>query len=58
MDVTRGKPDPQVFLIAAQRMGVEPAQCAVVEDAPAGVAARPLPKRPTGDARDRPDWFA
>lgn len=39
MDVTRGKPDPQVFQIAASRLGVEPAKCAVIEDAPAGVAA-------------------
>jgi beta-phosphoglucomutase len=38
-DVTRGKPDPQVFLIAAERLGVEPAACVVIEDAPAGVAA-------------------
>ncbi len=38
-DVTRGKPDPQVFLIAADRLGVVPRRCAVVEDAPAGVAA-------------------
>lgn len=39
MDVTRGKPDPQVFLIAAERLGVSPQRCAVIEDAPAGVAA-------------------
>jgi beta-phosphoglucomutase len=38
-DVTRGKPDPQVFLLAAQRLGVEPSDCAVIEDAPAGIAA-------------------
>ena len=38
-DVTRGKPDPQVFLIAAEKLGVPPERCAVVEDAPAGVAA-------------------
>ena len=38
-DVTRGKPDPQVFLIAAERLGVAPGGCAVVEDAPAGVSA-------------------
>jgi beta-phosphoglucomutase len=38
-DVTRGKPDPQVFLIAAEKLGVPPSCCAVVEDAPAGVAA-------------------
>ena len=29
-DVTRGKPDPQVFLIAAEKLGVPPARCAVV----------------------------
>lgn len=39
MDVTRGKPDPQVFLIAAERLGMPPAGCAVIEDAPSGVAA-------------------
>jgi len=39
MDVTRGKPDPQVFLIAAQKLGVEPKWCVVIEDAPAGIAA-------------------
>ncbi|KPK84442.1 MAG: hypothetical protein AMJ81_05560 [Phycisphaerae bacterium SM23_33] len=38
-DVTRGKPDPQVFLIAAERLGLPPHRCAVVEDAPAGVEA-------------------
>jgi beta-phosphoglucomutase len=39
MDVTRGKPDPQVFLLTADRLEVTPSQCAVVEDAPAGVQA-------------------
>lgn len=39
MDVRRGKPDPEVFLLAAERLGVEPARCAVIEDAPPGVAA-------------------
>ncbi len=38
-DVTRGKPDPQVFQLAAERLGVAPGQCAVIEDAPAGVRA-------------------
>jgi beta-phosphoglucomutase len=38
-DVTRGKPDPQVFLTAAVRLGVEPSACVVVEDAPAGTEA-------------------
>jgi beta-phosphoglucomutase len=38
-DVTRGKPDPQVFLLAAQRLGIEPGSCAVVEDAVHGITA-------------------
>ena len=38
-DVTRGKPDPEVFLIAAERMGVEPARCIVIEDAHHGIEA-------------------
>ena len=39
MDVTRGKPDPQVFLLVAQRLGIPPQHCVVVEDAPLGIAA-------------------
>lgn len=38
-DVARGKPDPDIFLYAAQKMGVNPEQCAVVEDTPIGVKA-------------------
>jgi len=38
-DVTLGKPDPQVFLTAAARLGSAPAQSVVVEDAPAGIEA-------------------
>ncbi|HEX8556950.1 MAG TPA: HAD-IA family hydrolase [Pyrinomonadaceae bacterium] len=38
-DVTEGKPDPQVFLAAASKLGVEPGSCVVVEDAPAGAEA-------------------
>jgi beta-phosphoglucomutase len=38
-DVTHGKPDPQVFLLAAQRMDMVPARCVVIEDAPVGIAA-------------------
>jgi beta-phosphoglucomutase family hydrolase len=38
-DVTRGKPDPQVFLTAAQKLGVSPDRSVVIEDAVAGVAA-------------------
>ena len=36
-DVERGKPDPQVFLLAASRLGVPPARSIVVEDAAAGI---------------------
>jgi len=38
-DVTKGKPSPQVFLLAAQKLGVEPKDCIVIEDAIAGVTA-------------------
>ena len=38
-DVTRGKPAPDIFLEAARRMGVAPAQCLVFEDAPLGIEA-------------------
>ena len=38
-DVTIGKPNPQVFLIAADRLSVAPERCAVIEDAPQGVEA-------------------
>ena len=38
-DVGGGKPAPDLFLHAAAQLGVAPARCAVVEDAPAGVAA-------------------
>ena len=36
-DVTEGKPNPEVFLIAFRRVGVDPRNGVVVEDAPAGV---------------------
>ncbi|WP_122263359.1 HAD-IA family hydrolase [Ornithinimicrobium cerasi] len=38
-DITRGKPDPQPYLIAARKLGVDPTRCLVVEDAPAGLEA-------------------
>jgi sugar-phosphatase len=38
-DVQRGKPDPQGFLLGAQRLGVNIGECLVFEDSPAGVAA-------------------
>jgi HAD superfamily hydrolase (TIGR01509 family) len=38
-DVTKKKPDPQIFLIAIDRLGIEAARCVVFEDAPSGVQA-------------------
>jgi sugar-phosphatase len=38
-DVARGKPDPEGYLTAARRLGVEPAEALVVEDAPPGIEA-------------------
>ena len=39
MEVGAGKPDPAIFLLAARKLGVTPAHCAVIEDAPSGVQA-------------------
>lgn len=39
IDVPRGKPDPAIFLAAAAALGLPPAECVVIEDAPAGVQA-------------------
>jgi len=38
-DVSRSKPDPEAFLLAARRLGLEPADCLGVEDAAAGIEA-------------------
>jgi beta-phosphoglucomutase family hydrolase len=38
-DVTNGKPDPEVFLLAAQRIGIKPARCVVFEDTQVGIKA-------------------
>ena len=37
--VTRNKPAPDIFLLAAQKLGVNPVECVVVEDAVNGVQA-------------------
>ena len=36
-DVVHGKPDPEPYLLGAERLGVAPANCLVFEDAPAGI---------------------
>jgi HAD superfamily hydrolase (TIGR01509 family) len=52
-DVHRGKPDPEVFLIAASRVGVPADRCIVVEDAVAGVqGARSAGMRSIGVGRN------
>jgi sugar-phosphatase len=38
-DVIHGKPHPEPYLKAAERLGVNPAECLVIEDAPAGIRA-------------------
>ena len=38
-DLPRGKPNPEIFLLAAAELQLPPAKCFVVEDAPAGVKA-------------------
>ncbi len=38
-DVSRVKPDPELFLLAAARLGLDPAECVVFEDSPNGMRA-------------------
>ena len=38
-DVSKGKPDPEPYLMGAKLLGMKPAECLVVEDAPAGIRA-------------------
>lgn len=38
-DIKKSKPDPEVFLLAAKRLGLKPDECLVVEDAEAGISA-------------------
>jgi beta-phosphoglucomutase len=39
LDITKSKPDPEVFLVAAKKLGLPPEQCLVVEDSKAGIIA-------------------
>jgi beta-phosphoglucomutase-like phosphatase (HAD superfamily) len=38
-DVARGKPDPEIYLLVSTELGIEPANCLVIEDSPSGVEA-------------------
>ena len=38
-DVERGKPDPEMYLLVARELGVDPTECLVIEDSPTGVLA-------------------
>lgn len=39
LDITRSKPDPEVFLVAAKKLGLQQEECLVVEDSAAGIVA-------------------
>ena len=54
-EVATGKPDPQIFLLAAKKLNVEPCCCAVIEDAVGGVsAAHAAGMRSVGVAANHP----
>ena len=38
-DIKKGKPEPEIFLLASQRVGIDPEGCIVVEDAESGIEA-------------------
>ena len=58
-DVLRGKPDPEVYLLAATRVGVPAESCIVVEDAVAGIeGARRAGMRSIGVSHDGKDLHA
>ena len=38
-DVEHGKPDPEIYILVAEELGVDPGSCLVIEDSPAGVKA-------------------
>ncbi len=38
-DVTKGKPEPDIYLLAAERLNIPPARCIAIEDSPVGIAA-------------------
>ena len=38
-DVARGKPEPDIYLLAAERLNIPPEQCIAIEDSPVGIAA-------------------
>lgn len=57
-DIQHSKPDPEVFLVAAQKLGLEPSSCIVVEDAFAGIEAAKrggFAAAAIGDAAKDPD---
>ena len=57
--VERGKPDPEIFVTAAEKMGLYPEQCAGVEDAAAGVEsirAAGIFSVGVGPAAEDADW--
>ena len=39
LDTQKSKPDPEVFLIAAKKLGIQPNECVVIEDSDAGIKA-------------------
>jgi beta-phosphoglucomutase len=59
-DITKGKPDPQIFLMAAEALSLEPAECVVFEDAALGVEAAKLGRFPCVgiDRHGTPDRLA
>jgi HAD superfamily hydrolase (TIGR01509 family) len=54
-DVKKGKPDPEIFLLAAERLGLEPGECLALEDSENGMRAAVSARMPVIVIPDRVD---
>lgn len=52
-DVPEKKPDPSIYVIAAERLGVDPSECLVIEDSTIGLRVRLMQSSHAGNVVSR-----